>query len=335
MNMSIKLSAVLFAVLLISSAFAGPRELTYQGQLYESGSAVDATKYFQFELIKDSVVVWKSYGTGTGRVALNVSKGFFSVPLGDTTIANMEALPAGMFDDDVAVYLKVYVGDATGDMTALSPNSKITSAAYVMNNQTQKIVLTNWAAIYGGATNVIVMTGAPLLTTPVWDDIRVPLDVANSSLYPGYKQLGTSGLYLYDFDKTKTESLNFTCQIPHTYKQGTALRPHIHWTTKYAGGGNVVWGLEYQVKWIGQQYSSTTSTTILSTNAVPAATYTHALDVLPIIPGTGLKESAILIGRVFRAGANPADTYGSDATMIEIDFHFEVEKMGTNLEIPE
>jgi len=213
MNMSIKLSAVLFAVLLISSAFAGPRELTYQGQLYESGSAVDATKYFQFELIKDSVVVWKSYGTGTGRVALNVSKGFFSVPLGDTTIANMEALPAGMFDDDVAVYLKVYVGDATGDMTALSPNSKITSAAYVMNNQTQKIVLTNWAAIYGGATNVIVMTGAPLLTTPVWDDIRVPLDVANSSLYPGYKQLGTSGLYLYDFDKTKTESLNFTCQI--------------------------------------------------------------------------------------------------------------------------
>lgn len=342
MNIFIKASAVLLAILLISPAFAGPREITYQGQLYESDAAVTATKYFQFALLTNDIVAWQSQGIGTGRVALQVTKGFFSVRLGDATIANMAALPADLFNSAVDVYLQVRVGSTAGDtLQVLSPSNKITSAAYAIS---PPIALTNGTAMYGGAPTVIVMTGSPLLTTPVWDDLRVPLDNAGYSsatvIRPSYNPLGTTKLYLYDFDKAKDESMNFTTQIPHTYKAGTYMCPHIHWINKYtqtisAASTNVVWGLEYQVKWIDEQYSSSVSTTILCTNGVPTTLNTHMLSELPRIPGTGIKESAIIVGRVFRAGSNLADTYNQDATILEIDFHFQVNKMGSVNEIPD
>jgi len=343
MNISIKASAVLLAILLINSAWAGLRELTYQGQLYESGAAVNATKYFQFQLISNSTfIAWTSYGSGSGRVALNVSKGFFSVRLGDTTIANMAALPADLFNNENDVYLKVFVGDVAGALTELSPANKITSAAYAMSTP---IVLTNGTVIYGGAqgnstaAGVINMTGAPLLTKPVWDDILVPADTANKhdAAPPSYVKFGSgsSDLYSYDFDKDNDESLLFTMQIPHTYKKGTNLRPHMHWTVKTTvNSGNVVWGLEYMIRSFDATYPADSTTIITAATAVPTV-YKHVITSLPEISGTGLKESSVLVGRMFRDANHALDTFNADATLLEIDFHFQVEKMGTITEFPD
>jgi len=41
------------------------------------------------------------------------------------------------------------------------------------------------------------------------------------------------------------------------------------------------------------------------------------------------------MGRVFRAAGESADNYDADAILIEIDFHFQSNKLGTDDEYPE
>lgn len=170
----------------------------------------------------------------------------------------------------------------------------------------------------------------------VWDDLRVPVTAtanygANPPiLYPFANTGGTQGVYLWYFGPDDDMELFFTVQLPHKWKEGTDLEPHVHWTPYVSGGsGNIVWGLEYTWANVNQDFTTTTVTT--GTDAVPSS-YTHSICDLGTLDGSGREFSSMLICRVFRDADNPADTYNNYACLLEIDFHFQISSLGTTSE---
>lgn len=184
-----------------------------------------------------------------------------------------------------------------------------------------------------------------VLTDTVWDDLRVPVlsTKVPTSKQPGFAKVldngsGSQGVFTYLFDDSTEEELYFACQVPHSWKLGTALHAHVHWMPVANGSaGDVVsWGLEYSVTKIGATFGNTS---IIYGNAhMPDETLVadrHYLTEIGTIAMTDIDStSPMLICRVFRnatgtTGTGQTDDYAADAALIEIDFHYEIDTMGS------
>lgn len=146
---------------------------------------------------------------------------------------------------------------------------------------------------------------------------------------------GTStGVYLWMFAPNQEEELHFTVQIPHDYKEGSDLYPHVHWTT-VAGtpsGTDVVWGLEYTITAIGGTfpYTVTVMTNTLTPECGPASgSGQHLISGFSSVSGTGLGVSTIMVCRLFRAATNAADTFANAVGLLGFDLHYEQDTQGS------
>lgn len=146
---------------------------------------------------------------------------------------------------------------------------------------------------------------------------------------------GTSqGVYLWMFAPNQEEELYFTIQIPHDYREGTDLYPHVHWTTATGtpSGSNVVWGLEYTLVAVGGSFPYTV---IISTNTLipecgsPSGTGQHLISGFTPVSGTGLGISSILVCRLFRAVGDAADTFPNAVGLLGFDIHYEQDTQGS------
>lgn len=145
---------------------------------------------------------------------------------------------------------------------------------------------------------------------------------------------GSTGVYLWMFSSTKEEELHFTVQIPHDYKLGSVLYPHIHWTTVTGtpSGTNVVWGLEYTVISVGGTFAATTilkSNSTLANIGTPTGTGQHLVSEFAPINGTNLNISSVIVCRLFRATGDPADTFANDTGLLGFDLHYEQDTYGS------
>jgi hypothetical protein len=65
------------------------------------------------------------------------------------------------------------------------------------------------------------------------------------------------------------------------------------------------------------------------------AAYDHVLSGVATISGTGLEESSVLCGRLYRDAAAGGDTWADDnAFLLSVDLHVPMNKVGTRLEGP-
>lgn len=178
----------------------------------------------------------------------------------------------------------------------------------------------------------------PSCETPLLGDRWEDLNVApfSTSLGPNVRPpsvvkfkdngAGSTGSYLYGFDETKEQEVFFSVQLPHAWKEGSDLRPHVHFTTPTQTATTITWGLEYTWQNIGSGAYGNTS---ILTNAVacPIA-YTHTIGSLGTISGVGKKISSILICRLFRATGG----YVGDALLLSVDFHIQLDTIGSTNE---
>ncbi|MDZ4287760.1 MAG: hypothetical protein U0984_07370, partial [Prosthecobacter sp.] len=98
-------------VALVIVALAGvlhaqvPQIINYQGRVAVNGVNFDGSGQFKFALINatGTTTFWSNDGTSTAgsepaaAVALTVTKGLYSVLLGDATLPNMTVVPATVF----------------------------------------------------------------------------------------------------------------------------------------------------------------------------------------------------------------------------------------------
>lgn len=169
-----------------------------------------------------------------------------------------------------------------------------------------------------------------------WDDMRITLDRGNDATQIDYFQ-GSSGPQIWYFrNNAKLESMSFTVQLPHTWKEGTTIHPHLHWSPKSSSSGNVEWKLEYS--WVNydpstpQVFPSITTSTVVTNGPFTASS--HVISSLTSsdvgLDGTGKKISSILVCRLTRNSDNAADTYAGDAGLLYLDFHILVDGFGSN-----
>lgn len=211
-------------------------------------------------------------------------------------------------------------------------------------------------------TNGIIecLTGDLVLTLPanktlalsrtVWDDLKVPLErgrlgSGNQPTFAQFMDDGASsvGVFAYAFADQAVagneEQLFFSVQLPHSYKQGTDIGAHIHWSPAVSGGANefVKWGLEYT--WVNVD-GTFGNTTIITSDASSASTATtsgdttltadkHYITVIGTITGTGKNISSMLMCRVFRNSSHADDDLAQDAFGLDFDFHYEIDTMGS------
>jgi hypothetical protein len=184
-----------------------------------------------------------------------------------------------------------------------------------------------------------VRTPYVLLTGACWEDVKVSMMSTNvgQSAPPTMTKFkdngaGSQGVFGWAFSATTEQELYFSVQLPHAYKVGTDVYPHAHFTTLGTGTGGVVWGLEYVAAPINGTYAAT-STVIQATYTIATNSASkHMLLSLPVIPGTSLGISSVIMCRVFRVAANAADTFASTAFLTDFDFHIQVDSMGSRQE---
>ena len=190
-------------------------------------------------------------------------------------------------------------------------------------------------------STVLDSDGITLLDT-VWDDLRVNAysTKLGGSKDPDFAKIldngaSSQGVFAYLFSATSEEEVYFAVQIPHNYKYGTDLKPHVHWSPVANGGAgeNVSWGLEYSLQEIGATFPNTTI--IYGDTSVPDETLVadrHYLTELTAIDGSAIDSvSAMLVCRLFRdaTGAGGTDDYSSDVALLEFDLHYEIDSLGS------
>ncbi len=207
----------------------------------------------------------------------------------------------------------------------------------------------NWVRIPGkefgyvsGTPDSILFKGNIFIDSNViiWDDLRVPVSSAKTggANVPAFDLIsGLGGLRAYFFtdeNENQEKEMYFTAQLPHTYKPGTDIIAHVHWMPEsiVPYQQDVRWGLEYAWQNIGDTFStSSTYGTVYGSELAdpPIETNKHIMTNLSTLAGnnpTNKEESSMLICRIFRDSSE--DTYTGAAILLEIDFHFRVEKLG-------
>lgn len=178
----------------------------------------------------------------------------------------------------------------------------------------------------------LVMNG----NATVFNDLAVPLLAGKStgSTVPAFS-IFRNGIYTYQFEDSKAQEMFLTIQMPHDWKEGSPIDPHIHWSPMTAGSGVVRWGIEYT--WANydplttQVYPATT-TIYVDSDPFSNAQYGSIITSFGQTTLTGGKISAILLVRIFRDGAHTNDTYNGNASGLSFDIHYESNTLGSRTE---
>jgi len=144
-----------------------------------------------------------------------------------------------------------------------------------------------------------------------WDDLRVPAQntrINPVKAEPAFEEF-TDGLYTYKFNTTNAddESIHFATQMPHSYKEGSDFRAHVHWSPDTDDDGNVVWQLEYIIANIDGTFPAGV-TSIKQAFVAEGIIFKHQVAYFDgNIAGTGLTISHMLICRLTRLTSDVAD----------------------------
>ena len=178
--------------------------------------------------------------------------------------------------------------------------------------------------IYGQGNGIVDLT-----VGVKWEDMRAPASAINpaGSLAPPTVD-NTDGSLVFSKGKIVTLWL----QLPHSWKEGTELRPHLHWTKTTTGAGLPNWQMKYKFANAGEVLTAFTSLTsgvegVPNSNTVDK----HAIFRFPAIDATSKKISSMLCVVLQRTN-NAGDTYAGDVKLLEFDIHYQVDTAGSRQE---
>jgi hypothetical protein len=165
-----------------------------------------------------------------------------------------------------------------------------------------------------------------------WDDLQVSASTTSrlGTTDPDWVAL-SAGVYALAFDGAgiRNEEVMFQAQMPHTWREGSTIYPHVHWAPSTNDAGNVRWCLEIAIANKNETLTAAAADCVDMTSSGVA--FRHQWDNLTPITMSGKTISAMLVGRLYRNGSSANDTYdGKDAFLLEVDFHYELDRPGSN-----
>jgi len=125
------------ALLTIAAQAQVPPMISYQGRVLMDNVNFNGTGQFKFALVRGPgpTLLWKNDGSAgntepSAAVSLPVANGLVMTSLGDTTLANMTAIPATVFEYP-DVRLRVWFNGGSG-FQQLTPDQRIVSVGYAL-----------------------------------------------------------------------------------------------------------------------------------------------------------------------------------------------------------
>lgn len=166
-----------------------------------------------------------------------------------------------------------------------------------------------------------------------WDDLRFPAQAINPAgavAPPGVDTTETDFPGTLLFDAGTPEMVAGVAQMPHGYRIGSPIYPHIHWAKTTSASGGVVWHFYYRIvsrtgasgAWVGP---------VVGVDELPHADTAdrEAITTFGAIPATGIGLSQMLAWRIYRKADDVADTYAADARLLEFDIHYQKDSIGS------
>lgn len=189
----------------------------------------------------------------------------------------------------------------------------------------------------------IVTFGYTKNSTPLWNDVRIPLSGAGPGTSPpDFTTNFIGGIKAWRFvNAAPAKSLHFELQLPHGFNQtaGLGIRLHLHWSspTNIAALAQVVeWNLEIAIANLNAQFHSVAgvvgATTTYTATGATSSTYQHV--ETDFVNLSGMTDSGIVVGRLSRS-VGAGDTYGGDDVFaLSLDAHYTFLQAGSTTEFP-
>src|SRR4051812_21467150 len=147
--------AALGSLLLLAAPLLAqvPQLINYQGRIAVGTVNYDGSGAFKFALVNaaGTTTYWSNDGTSTAgsqptaAVTLTVTKGLYSVLLGDTTIAGMPAaIPAAVWTN-ADVRLRVWFNDGRNGSQLLTPDQRLAPNGYLSDGSVASAALADGA----------------------------------------------------------------------------------------------------------------------------------------------------------------------------------------------
>ena len=170
-----------------------------------------------------------------------------------------------------------------------------------------------------------------------WDDLRFPaqgINPAGAAGPPTVDDTAFPGTLL--FSGSAENTIAGVAQMPHRWKIGSAIRPHIHYAKTTSAAGGVVWQWRYRAANAGDVFPAYSAWTAAEAGVPHSNTADkHAIDSFPELDMTNGRESALICWQIRRLPSDAADTYSSDVRFFEFDLHYQSDKNGTVGEFPD
>ena len=180
-------------------------------------------------------------------------------------------------------------------------------------------------------------------TEPTDPDMNVWIDTTESytrfdDLFFPLAQVRVGANSKPDFDYTNNgllfpqndtaEYVWITCQLPHRWKEGSTIYPHLHYTQTV--NAQPVFRMEYRWTNIGDAVSGTWTNYDLATNAMPyvSGSIHQILKNATGIDGTGKTISSLLEIKLYRTD----NVVTGDLLAKQFDVHIEIDGLGSSLE---
>ena len=165
-----------------------------------------------------------------------------------------------------------------------------------------------------------------------WDDLKFQafaqkIDTAAGVLDWDYDNIGIIFENGCSIDNNG-EKIHMVAQLPHAWKEGSIIHPHIHWIQ--TSEDSVDWYMEYRWYNNGTNVPTAFITNGPATNvfAYTAGNTNAQISSFGTIDGTGKSLSSIIDIRISRDGDN--DAFDGDALYKEFDIHYEIDSFGSS-----
>ena len=225
---------------------------------------------------------------------------------------------------------EIQVATATGQL--YQQNNAITATAAQLNSTSSIATLnsdmttakTNISTAQGDITTLEngVFDGSSR-----WDDYNVPLIIGKPTAggRPDYDYINCG--YLFP-QNDKTEILIVRAQMPHRWRTGTTIYPHVHWRQK--ANQAAVFKIDYKWYSIGDLEPDNWSTYTMDiyTVAYTSGTLSQVSKGASGISGTGKYISSILIIKLYRED----NVYTGDTLVDDFDIHYQIDSTGSQAE---
>ena len=181
-----------------------------------------------------------------------------------------------------------------------------------------------------GANRTVIEPDGTLVAygdATVWDDLRTPVTQARVGALGKPDFDFTNVGYLFPQNDT-SETLSVVLQMPHSWKAGSDIYPHVHY--RRTSAGKPTFKIDYAWFNIGAEVAAPTTTVTMGTEVIAYTSGSiHQINKASApISGSGKTISSMLLIKLYRDD----NAVTGDVLVYEFDLHYEIDMLGSRTE---